>query len=75
MASPTAEEHAEELHQLEVARLKEQAEQDGQLFQAQPQATQLEDVEDENTPEVKSSCPPCDRRHTPGRNSQEQVFG
>ena len=58
-----AEERAEELHQLEVARLKRKAEQEELLFQAQlvtlqapalPPAAQLQDAEGETTPEVKS---------------------
>jgi hypothetical protein len=62
-AAAMAEERAEELHQLEVTRLKRKAEQEELLFQAQlgalraptPQpAAQLQDAEGETTPEVKS---------------------
>jgi hypothetical protein len=58
-----AEERSEELHQLEVTRLKRKAEQEELLFQAQlvalkvpaqQPAAQLQDAEGETTPEVKS---------------------
>jgi len=57
------EERAEELHQLEITRLKRKVKQEKLLFQAQlvalrapaqQPATQLQDTEDETTPEVKS---------------------
>ena len=60
-AAAMAEERAEELHQLEVTRLKRKAEQEELLFQAQlvalrapaqQPAAQLQDAEGETTPEV-----------------------
>lgn len=62
-AAAIAEERAEELHQLEVTRLKRKAEQEEALFQAQllalrapaqQPAIQPQDTEGETTPEVKS---------------------
>jgi hypothetical protein len=62
-AAAMAEERSEELHQLEVTRLKRKAEQEELLFQAQlvalkapaqQPAAQLQDAEGETTPEVKS---------------------
>ena len=62
-AAAIAEERAEELHQLEVTRLKRKAEQEEALFQAQlvalrapaqQTAAQPQDTEGETTPEVKS---------------------
>jgi hypothetical protein len=62
-AAAMAEERADELHQLEVARLRRKAEQEELLFQAQlaalntpaqQPAAQLQDTEGETTPEVKS---------------------
>jgi hypothetical protein len=62
-AAAMAEERADELHQLEVTRLRRKAEQEELLFQAQlaalkapaqQPAAQRQDTEGETTPEVKS---------------------